>query len=126
MCTIMLSINPEHVEKIMEGTKLYEYRKQKCKRPVDKIVIYSTSPIMKVVGEADIEDVLIGKPNEIWKETKKKSGIKKAFYDSYYKGKMEAVAYKLHNIVKYDEPKELMEYGVKVAPQSFCYVKNIL
>lgn len=125
MCTIMLSINPEHVENIMQGTKLYEYRKQQCKRQVDKILIYSTSPIMKVVGEADVEEILIGKPHEIWKATEKKSGIKKAFYDSYYEGRMQAVAYKLRNIVKYDEPKELMDYGVKAAPQSFCYVENI-
>ena len=42
MCAILLSINPVHVENIMNGTKGYEFRKKACKRPVDKIIIYST------------------------------------------------------------------------------------
>lgn len=52
MCKILLSINPNHVENIFNGTKKYEFRKVECKKPVDKIIIYSTSPIKKVVGEA--------------------------------------------------------------------------
>ena len=50
MCVILLSINPNHVENILNGTKRYEFRKKVCKRHVDKILIYSTTPIMKVVG----------------------------------------------------------------------------
>lgn len=79
MCAILLSINPNHVENIMNGTKRYEFRKRACKRHVDKILIYSTTPVMKVVGEAEVEDVLIDKPQIIWKKTQKKSGIEKLF-----------------------------------------------
>ena len=49
MCTILLPIKPEYVNKIIEKTKLYEYRKNKCKKKVDKIVIYSTSPVKKLL-----------------------------------------------------------------------------
>lgn len=55
MCKILLSINPEHVENIFNGNKKYEYRKIKCKEKVDKIIIYSTAPIMQVVGEAEVK-----------------------------------------------------------------------
>ena len=55
----------------MSGEKLYEYRKVQCKKDVRKIIIYSTSPIMKVIGEAEIEDILIGEPQQIWRITKK-------------------------------------------------------
>jgi len=51
MCKMLLSINPEHVENILRGGKTYEYRKILCKRKVDKIVIYSTCPVKRVVGE---------------------------------------------------------------------------
>lgn len=122
MCEILLSINPEHVENIFDGKKKYEYRKTQCKRKVDKIIIYSTSPVMKVVGEAAVKEVLVAEPKEIWKKTKKQSGIDKKFYDKYYHNKALAVAYQLTNIVKYDKPKELGEYGIKAAPQSFVYV----
>lgn len=50
MCAILLSINPIHVENILNGTKSYEFRKRACKKQVDRILIYSTNPVMKVVG----------------------------------------------------------------------------
>lgn len=122
MCSILLSINPSHVENIMNGIKIYEFRKKACKRYVDKIIIYSTTPVMKVVGEADVDEVLIDKPSEIWKITRKKSGIDKTFFDDYFEDRDQAVAYKLKNITKYSEPKELIELGIKNAPQSFQYI----
>lgn len=124
MCAILLSINPNHVENILNGTKRYEFRKKACKRQVDKILIYSTTPIMKVVGEAEVEDVLVDNPEVIWKKTKTKSGIDKKFFDQYYKNRNQAVAYKLKNVIKYGKPKELKDYGVKSAPQSFQYVEE--
>lgn len=124
MCAILLSINPEHVSNILMGNKEYEFRKTECKRKVEKIIIYSTSPIMKVVGEANVDDILIGVPDDIWKKTRDKSGINKNYFDSYYKGKAKAVAYKLSNIIEYEHPKELSEYGIDNAPQSFIYLDN--
>ena len=124
MCAILLSIKPNHVENIMNGTKQYEFRRKECKRHVDKILIYSTNPIMKVVGEAEVEDVLIDNPEIIWKKTKKKSGIDKNYFDQYYENREKAVAYKLKNVKKYIEPKELKDIGVSTAPQSFQYIED--
>lgn len=125
MCSILLSINPNHVENILNGSKLYEFRKKACKRKVDKIIIYSTTPVMKVVGEAEIEEVLIDAPEIIWKKTQKKSGIDKLFFDRYYENREQAVAYKLRNVRKYTKPRDLKEYGVLSAPQSFQYVDEM-
>lgn len=122
MCSILLSINPQHVDNILNGQKLYEFRKILCKQRVDKILMYSTSPVMKVVGEADVEDVLKGNPASIWKITKNNAGIRKKFYDQYYNHSNIAVAFKLCNVVKYDQPKDLKDFGIKYAPQSFRYI----
>jgi predicted transcriptional regulator len=124
MCGILLSINPEHVENIFAGKKEFEYRKIRCKKKVDKIFIYSTYPVMKVVGEADIVDILEDKPEEIWEKTKYKSGINKQFFENYYESSFVAVAYKLHNIIQYDKPKELNDFGIRNAPQSFVYIRK--
>lgn len=124
MCAIVLSINPVHVENIMNGTKRYEFRKRVCKRQVDKILIYSTNPIMKVVGEAEVEEILVDAPETIWRKTEDKSGINKNFFDKYFKNREQAVAYKLKNVRKYAEPKELKEYGIRNAPQSFQYIEK--
>ncbi len=122
MCKILLSINPEHVENIFNGTKKYEFRKKKCRKSVDKIIIYSTAPVMKVVGEAVVEEVLEGSPTDVWQKTKNNSGINISFYQKYYQGKDKAIAYKLKDIVKYERPKELPYYGIMAAPQSFVYI----
>ena len=56
VASILLSIKPEYVEKILKGEKRYEFRRKLCQKEVDKIYIYETSPVKKVVGEAvDIE-----------------------------------------------------------------------
>lgn len=126
MCAILLSINPTHVKNILNGTKVYEFRKNACKRHIDKILIYSTNPIMKVVGEAEVEDVLIDAPEIIWEKTEKKSGIDKDFFDKYYCDRDKAVAYKLKNVIEYVKPRELKDYGINSAPQSFQYVDQFV
>lgn len=122
MSKILLSINPEHVDKILDGTKLYEFRKVKCKGEVSKIIIYCTSPVMKVVGEATVDDVLDNSPDEIWKITSSSAGISKDFFDRYYKGRTRAIAFRIKCSERYNEPKELSEYGLSCAPQSFAYI----
>lgn len=122
MCTVLMSINPEHVANIMSGNKKFEFRKRACKRKVDKIYIYSTTPVMKVVGEAEVDEVFIDKPSEIWRITQKQAGINKEFFDKYFNQRDEAVAYKLANVIQYKIPKDLSEIGVKVAPQSYQYI----
>lgn len=51
MSKILLPMGPAHVEKIFDGTKKYEFRKTICKRDVTELVLYSTGPAKKVVGE---------------------------------------------------------------------------
>ena len=123
MYNMLISIKPEYVENIFNGSKKYEYRKIRCKQDIGKIIIYSTYPIMKVVGEAKVEKILEDSPDRIWEKTKKYSGIDLNFYQKYFKDRSKAIAYKLTNIKKYDSPKELSSYGIKAAPQSFVYIQ---
>lgn len=123
MCRILMPINPEYVDEILAGRKRYEYRKIKAKRNnIDKMIIYSTSPIMKVVAEVDIKEILEEDPEKLWEMTKNESGITKDFYNKYYKNKNTAIAYKLGKIRIYDKPKNLYDIGIKYVPQSFVYL----
>jgi len=120
---MLLSINPEHVENILNGSKKFEYRKIRCSRDdVKKIVIYATSPIKLIVAEAEVKDIIIDGPDEVWNITSDFSGITKDFFDLYYQGKEIAVAYRLGKIKKFDNPKTLSDYGLNYAPQSFVYI----
>jgi predicted transcriptional regulator len=123
MYQMLLSINPEHVENILSGTKQYEFRKVRCRESVNKILIYSTAPEKMVVAEAWIEEVIEDTIDIVWQMTCELSGISKEFYEAYYEGKERAVAYKLSNVKKFPKPKVLSDYGLRCAPQSFAYVE---
>lgn len=119
---MLLSINPEHVENILQGNKTYEFRKILCKRKVDIIVIYATYPVKLIVGEVEVLDIIEMDKEQLWKLTEKRAGISKDFFDQYYEGRETAVAYKLGKVLKYDIPYSLDKIGVKMAPQSYMYL----
>ena len=68
---ILISINPEHVQNIIAGIKKYEYRKIAAKQDISSIIIYETTPIKRIVAEAEIVDVLELPPEELLEQTKK-------------------------------------------------------
>ena len=123
MCIILMPIKPKYVDEILSGRKKYEYRKIKAKRNgIDKMIIYSTSPIMKVVAEVDIEGIIEETPKKLWNITKHASGISEKKYNEYYKGKAKAIAYELGVVKQYEKPKTLNELGIDYIPQSFVYI----
>ena len=113
----ILSIKPKYVEEIKAGRKRFEFRKAVFKRPVEKVYIYASAPVSKVVGEFQPVDVLIDTPDKIWPKTRDYAGITEKFYKEYFKGRAKAYAIEIKNLRIYEEPKELPFH----APQSFCY-----
>lgn len=123
MCKILMPIKPIYVDEILSGRKKFEYRKIKAKREnIDKMLIYSTSPVMKVVAEVDVEGILEETPEKLWEMTEKYSGITKDFYLKYYYKKDIAIAYKLGNVKVYETPLNLADIGINYVPQSFVYL----
>ncbi len=124
MCTILLPIRPEYANKIIEQTKLFEYRKNICKRKIDKIIIYSTSPVKRIVAEVEVKSVLSNTPSKLWNETKQYSGISKSKFMKYFENKETAYAYELGKIIVYKQPKLLKDFGINYYPQSYVYLTN--
>ncbi|MBR4618948.1 MAG: ASCH domain-containing protein [Bacilli bacterium] len=124
MSIILMSIKPEYVDKIFSGEKKYEYRKRLCKENIDTIIVYSSSPIQKVVGELKIKQVLYDKKNVIWNKTNKYGGITKIKYDNYYENCGYVVAYEIEKAILYDKQKDLKDFNVRTAPQSYVYITN--
>lgn len=123
MTKVLLSIKPEFVSKIFDGTKKYEFRKVLFKeKDVSTIVVYSSSPICQVVGEFNVDEILCDNAESIWENTKDHAGVTKEFYSTYFNGRKTAIAIKIGRIKKYRYPKKLSDLNVKKAPQSFCYL----
>lgn len=123
MIAILLSIKPEYVEKILAGTKKYEYRKRLAKTKSSTILIYSTSPVMRVVAKAEIIGTICAAPSTLWEKTKVNAGISRRKYREYFHGCKTAYAYELGQIQIFDIPKSLSEYNISLAPQSFAYIE---
>lgn len=120
---LLLSIRPEFATKILSGAKRFEFRRQMFKRTVDVVVIYATSPVKKVVGEFEPVGVVSGEPDDVWLKCKKFAGVDRTLFDVYFQKSQVAYAIKIGNVVRYDNPLDLMAtYGIK-PPQSFCYIK---
>lgn len=124
MCTILLSIKPEYTNRILEGSKKFEFRRSVAKRKVDRILIYSTAPEMKVVAMVEVIGVEKDSPKNLWQKTHANAGISRPKFMDYFANRSVAYAYKLGALQKFDKPKTLAEYGITAAPQSFVYVEG--
>lgn len=119
----LFSIKPEYAEKIFSGKKKFEFRTKCCKKKIDKIMIYETSPVCKVVGEVSVLTILCDTPQNIWEQTKKYAGIEYKRYMDYFSNRKVAYAYVLDKPVRYENALSLENYNISSAPQSYIYLK---
>lgn len=121
---VLLSIKPEYVEKIFNGEKKFEYRKSIfADKSIKNIVVYSTMPVGKIVGEFTVEKILLDSPESIWDETKEESDVQEHFFYQYFNGRRNAYAIKISNPMLYEkliDPKE--KDRSFMPPQSFRYI----
>lgn len=121
---VLLSIKPEYAQRILDGTKKYEFRRRIHRDPsVHTVVIYATKPVGKVVGEFSIKDVYTEHPDLLWEKTKEFAGISKPFFSEYFHGRDIGYAIEVKRVKRYKKPKDLGEFIASgIAPQSYVYV----
>ena len=79
---------------------------------------------MKVVGAVEVLDCLERSPSALWEETKANAGISRAKYRKYFHNCNRAYAYKLGEVTIFETPRNLADFGVSTAPQSFVYIEE--
>lgn len=126
MEAIILPIKKVYADLIYSGNKKYEFRKRLCKKDIEKIYLYETSPVRMVTGEVMIESKIVCEKEELWTIAEDKAGIEKESYYEYFNGCTNVCAYKLSTSIKYDKPISLNEFGINYIIQSFAYVKSDL
>src|SRR5690348_18425214 len=103
---VILSIKPQFADKIFEGTKKYEFRRSIFKNPkVKKVVVYASSPVQKIIGEFEIEDILVHDLETLWKKTKTCAGISEDYFFEYFSDKEHGYAIKIKKTKLYKAPK---------------------
>lgn len=119
----LLSIKPEFAEKIFSGEKGFEFRKVAFRRDVTTVVVYVTFPVSKIIGEFEIAQILVDTPSSLWRRTKEKAGVSRAFFYDYFKGKTKAIAIEIGMTRKYSKAKDPYAGGKKFTPpRSFRYL----
>jgi predicted transcriptional regulator len=120
---VLLSIHPEHAEAILVGRKGYEFRKVLFREEVSEVVMYATSPVCRVIGTFQIEEIYSATPDDVWSRAKGAAGVTRDMFCTYFSGRQFAHAIKVSSPVRFTRPKPLSHYlKSNVPPQSFCYI----
>ena len=86
---LLLSIRPEYANKIFEGKKKVELRRVRTRlKTGDLVIVYVSSPEKALVGSLEVERVITVENlpkeiNNLWKQVKEQSGIKRKQFDKY-------------------------------------------
>ena len=125
MRKILLSIKPRYVEQILAGRKQVEYRKRIPQEDgVRQVLIYASHPLKKVVAEFTVGEYITDTLELLWEQTHEIGGIAKEEFDNYFKGKTVGYAYRIENLQRFEEARELCEFGMERGPQDYCYVED--
>lgn len=124
MSKVLFSIRPIYADKILSGEKRFEFRTVRCQRFVDRMIIYASAPVFRIVGEIAIRRIIQAPPNIMWVETQYGAGISKADFDAYFLDRTIAVAYQLEVPARYSSPVSLSSVGIERPPQSFQYLSE--
>ena len=115
----VLSIKPKFVNLIKDGHKNYEFRKYSPKKGVDRIWIYTSSPICSLEYVAEI-DHIVTYPEHILEKgvgnDEFNNGLKQSKYAYHIKH-----LYRLNTSLELKRLKN--EFGF-TAPQSYFYLDN--
>lgn len=103
----------------------FEYRKRIFKERIESVVVYSTRPVGKIIGEFLIDEILTDSPVKLWEKTNKYSGISKDFFMDYFNNRDHAFALKIKRFIEYENPLDPYEVIENfVPPQSFMYIED--
>ena len=126
---LFISVKPEFVEKIFNGSKTIELRKSAPNVVVDDIVIiYCTSPVMSVIGTCKVKEIISSKPTKLWNDYSSKMGIDRERYFEYFEGKETAVGILLKEVKRSKKEIPLSKLKMKFRnfhpPQTYRYFDN--
>jgi predicted transcriptional regulator len=109
----------------MDGKKRVEFRKVLFRRTVSHVIVYATSPVMKVIGSFEVSQVEAAPPAELWRKYWDVGGIERDEFFAYFSGRNSGVALHVGVVLPLKNPLRLDELAPGlVPPQSFVYLTS--
>ncbi len=124
----LFSIHPKYVDKILSGDKTIELRKQCSISSLvnKKMLIYSTSPVKSLVGEAYISNVQKMDIESLWIKHASDFCVNRSHFLEYFKDRDSGYAIFLEHVKKFENNislETLRKIGI-TPPQSYCYIEE--
>ncbi len=96
-----------------------------AKKDISRVYIYSTTPINKIVGSFEINDIIADRPSTLWHRLKDDAGISAEEFFDYFKNRELGFAFEIVDVEKFENPVDpKIIFPNFVPPQSFCYMKT--
>ena len=121
--TAVFSLKPKWAELILTGRKTVEIRRTAPKHMLDRILIYDTGKHM-VTGVVRVKGMASGYPLSIWEQYGEASKLTRDEYMGYAGERTTMYAFTLAYPQRFAAAKNLSEYGIERAPQSWCYLPD--
>lgn len=128
----LFSLKPKYSQKIFEGEKLVEFRRQNVNVSRREIcLIYTSYPVKKIEGYFIVEDKIRLPVEELWEMTKKIAGIELEEFMSYFEGCEFGTAIVFSSVKKTRKELSLNELKTIMGssfrpPQSYCNLNGEL
>ncbi len=124
---VLLSIKPRFVEEILNGTKRYEFRKTvfKSSGSLEKIYIYSSAPVKRIVASFMVDTIIEDHPKELWQKLRDFSGVTETDFFNYFGFRDRGYAIKIKDLQIFAKPLNPKDIRKDfLPPQSFCYTED--
>jgi predicted transcriptional regulator len=123
---VLLSVKPRFAEQIVAGTKKVEFRRSWAAQQVGLAVIYSSSPVQRLVGIVDVDGTVCASPSSVWTKCRERGpGLERRELMDYFTGKVQAYGVLLGRVTlpkKPVPPKSL--FRSFRPPQSYRYLSS--
>ncbi len=107
---VLLSVRPEHMNKILAGEKIVEIRRVRPQISSNAtILFYASSPEKQLAAFARITDVKISSPRKLWASSGKASALSRKEFLEYLSGRSQGVAISFADLVEIEPPIALSE-----------------
>jgi predicted transcriptional regulator len=126
--TLVLSVKPVYVQRILSGEKTVELRRRfpslsgKC-----RVLLYSTSPVQAIVCSAELKEVSHHSLQSLWKHFSVAIGVTRQEFNAYFAGVDNGYALRRSKVRALVQPLHLSDLSRDYAfhpPQSYCYWKT--
>ncbi|MGE5340219.1 MAG: ASCH domain-containing protein [Candidatus Omnitrophota bacterium] len=124
---VILSIKPEFADAILSGIKTVEFRKALFKKKVDKVFIYCSSPVKKIIGYFTFNEIVRDTPQNLWQRFSQHGFIDEISFFKYFENKDIGFSICIKSVNQFStsiDPYEVIDKFTP--PQSFIYYKGII